>query len=144
MKALVTLQLARSFDVAQALDQGPNIAMAEGGSPNCKMCPLHPYDEAAPILCHWCAFEMLVQCQKDVKQLQAENIETKAQNEKLLEKVDQQGEQLKKYNKAHNTVARQVRYLCGLAARMEEICPILCNSDKTDIQCSKRPRTRQD
>lgn len=118
--------------------------MAEPGSPNCQMCPLHPYDEAAPILCHWCALEMLVQCQKDVEQLQAENIETKAKNAKLLEKVDQQGEQLKMYNKAHNTVARQVRYLSGLAKRMEEICPILCNSDKNEIQYSKRPRTGQD
>lgn len=118
-------------------------AMALPCSASCKTCPLHLQDQAAPIVCHWCALLTLAQCQRDVKQLQVDKTDVRAQNAKLVKKVEEQDVVLKMYNQAHNKLAKKVVCLSGLAKCMEEICPNLLDTNKDKIQASKRPRTEQ-
>lgn len=145
------LQHADSFDMVQALDSrrsrrsrgswemhtGTADAMALPCSASCKTCPSHPQDQAAPILCHWCALLTLAQTQRAVKQLQVDKTDVRAQNAKLVKKVKEQDDVLKMYNKAHNKLAKKVVCLSGLAQRIEEICPNLFDPNKDKMQASK-------
>lgn len=80
----------------------------------------------------------MAQCQRDVKQLQVDKTDVRAQNANLVKKVKKQDVVLNMYNKAHNKVAKKVVCLSGLAKRIEEVCPSLLDPNKDEIQASNK------